>query len=165
MKVGSKTNAAFDNQKKKGLISCPVCDDKNIEKIPSAFAIKKPSAEKKPAMDERRALMQLGREISRYVEQNFDNVGCDFAKEALKIHYGASEPRNIRGTSTSEEEKQLKDEGIEFFKVPPPAATGFRNGILKPGSLVLSWRLKGLKKNTVKTNHGGCAFIIRIHPR
>ena len=112
-------NAAFDNQKKKGLISCPVCDDKNIEKIPSAFAIKKPSAEKKPAMDERRALMQLGREISRYVEQNFDNVGCDFAKEALKIHYGASEPRNIRGTSTSEEEKQLKDEGIEFFKVPP----------------------------------------------
>jgi hypothetical protein len=48
-------------------------------------------------------------------------VGCDFAKEALKIHYGAAEPRNIRGVSTKEEEKTLTDEGIQFIKIPMPA--------------------------------------------
>jgi hypothetical protein len=62
----------------------------------------------------------LGKKIVEYVEKNFDDVGCEFTKEALKIHYGASEPRNIRGVSTDEEEKTLKEEGIEFFKVPIP---------------------------------------------
>ncbi len=56
-----------------------------------------------------------------FVEKNFDNVGCEFAKEALKIHYGAAEPRNIRGVSTKEEEKTLTDEGIQFIKIPIPA--------------------------------------------
>ena len=60
------------------------------------------------------------KEAIEYVEKNFDDVGCDFAKEALKIHYGAAEPRNIRGVSTQEEEKALKDEGIQFFKIPMP---------------------------------------------
>ena len=54
------------------------------------------------------------------MKNNFDDVGCDFAKEALKIHYGAVEPRNIRGVSTSQEEKVLRDEGIQFFKIPMP---------------------------------------------
>ena len=60
----------------------------------------------------------LGRKIVDFVEKNFDDVGCNFAKEALKMHYGTSEPRNIRGVSTHEEEKILKQEGIEFFKLP-----------------------------------------------
>ena len=54
------------------------------------------------------------------MEKNFDNVGSDFAKEALKIHYGVGEPRNIRGYSTSQEEETLRQEGISFFKVPAP---------------------------------------------
>ena len=58
--------------------------------------------------------------IVDFVQKNFDDVGCNFAKEALKIHYGAVEPRNIRGVSTKEEEKTLEEEGIEFFKVPMP---------------------------------------------
>jgi len=34
------------------------------------------------------------------------------------MHYGVSEPRNIRGVSTKEEEKLLTKEGIQFFKLP-----------------------------------------------
>ena len=70
--------------------------------------------------DEDALLAKIGQEAIDYVEKNFDDVGCDFAKEALKIHYGAVEPRNIRGISTKEEEKTLKDEGIQFFKIPIP---------------------------------------------
>jgi hypothetical protein len=61
---------------------------------------------------------KIGEKISDFVEKNFDDVGCNFAKEALKIHYGVTEPRNIRGVSTDKEEKTLKEEGIQFFKVP-----------------------------------------------
>jgi hypothetical protein len=65
-------------------------------------------------------LEEISRDIIDYVDKNFDNVGCDFAKEALKIHYGVSEPRNIRGISTEQEEKTLKKEGVQFFKFPKP---------------------------------------------
>jgi len=108
---------AFEGQRKKGLISCPVCDDKTVVKLPSAFSIKGAPSKKYP-VDEHQALLQVTKEISEYVEKNFDNVGPDFAKEALKIHYGASEPRSIRGVSTKEEEKTLKEEGIKFYKFP-----------------------------------------------
>ena len=113
---------AYASQKKKNLIACPVCNDTAVERVPSTFAIKA-SQGFRPKADEpseARLLENLSRQVTEFVEKNFDNVGCDFAKEALKIHYGATEPRNIRGVSTQEEEKILKQEGIQFFKLPAP---------------------------------------------
>ena len=108
---------AFDIQKDNGLLVCPVCNDTHICKMPSTFAIK---ASQPPAPPKLRAeeLAALGEKIGEYVQKNFDDVGADFAKEALKIHYGVAEQRNIRGQSTTEEEKMLKEEGIPFFKIP-----------------------------------------------
>ena len=112
---------AYRDQKKKGFITCPVCNDTSVGTIPSTFAIKSTSAPRPQNMSDEDALLaKIGQEAIDYVEKNFDDVGCDFAKEALKIHYGAVEPRNIRGVSTKEEEKTLKDEGIQFFKIPIP---------------------------------------------
>ena len=110
------------DQQKKGLISCPVCNDTYVDIVPSTFAIKSSPADKsRPRSSEEAVLEQISKEAAEFVEKNFDDVGCEFAKEALKIHYGAAEPRNIRGVSTKEEEKTLKEEGIQFFKIPLPA--------------------------------------------
>jgi hypothetical protein len=107
---------AYDAQKKKGLITCPSCNSNAISKLPSTFAIKgsQPLMPPLGQMD----LKKMSHEISDYVNKNFDNVGCEFAKEALKMHYGVTESRNIRGVSTKEEEKILSKEGIQFFKIP-----------------------------------------------
>lgn len=111
---------AFDRQQAAGLVACPVCEETTISKIPSGFAIRG-SAEPAPARPGRRSEMAaLGKQIVDYVKKNFDNVGADFAQEALKMHYGASEPRNIRGVSTPKEEETLRAEGINFFKLPVP---------------------------------------------
>ncbi len=111
---------AYQKQRKKGQIACPVCDDTSVSKIPSSFAVK--ASQTTPGSSDHDAeLLKIGKKMVDYVKKNFDNVGCDFAKEALKIHYGVSEPRNIRGVSTDHEEKTLKDEGIKFFKIPMPA--------------------------------------------
>ncbi len=116
---------AYEEQKEKSLIACPICDDTAISKMPSAFAIKSsPRSEKLPDTDTPPTdaeVVAIGKKIMDFVDNNFDDVGCNFAKEALKIHYGASEPRNIKGSSTKEEEKVLKEEGIQFFKVPVPS--------------------------------------------
>ena len=110
----------FKDQEKKGLIACPVCDKTAVTRIPSTFAIKS-SARPSPSSGSTAAQMEeLSLRITDFIEKNFDNVGCDFAKEALKMHYGVTEQRNIRGTSSPEEEKTLKEEGIEFIKIPIP---------------------------------------------
>jgi hypothetical protein len=56
--------------------------------------------------------------INRFVEDNFQDVGERFADEATRMHYGEIDHRNIRGTMTREEEKTLKEEGVQYLKIP-----------------------------------------------
>ncbi|MBW1888734.1 MAG: DUF1178 family protein, partial [Deltaproteobacteria bacterium] len=63
---------------------------------------------------------RLAKEVVEYMNKNFEDLGSDFTKEALKMHYGVAEKRNIKGSATTEEEKTLEDEGIQFFKIPIP---------------------------------------------
>lgn len=113
---------AFQTQKKKGLLTCPVCSAPEISRLPSTFAIKNSPSLNRPLPEaEKTNLEALGRQIQDYVEKNFDDVGPEFATEALKIHYGAKKPRNIRGVSTKKEEETLRNEGVDFVKVPLPA--------------------------------------------
>ena len=111
---------AYYSQKKRGLIACPVCNDTQVSRIPSTFSIKSSTIPQNISLQEKN-LKKIGKEIVDFIEKNFDDVGCDFAKEALKIHYGVEQPRNIRGVSTKEEEKMLTEEGVEFLKIPMPA--------------------------------------------
>lgn len=111
---------AFADQQGRGLVACPVCGDATVTRIPSTFAIRgtpAPAGDGTPSGE----LAQFGRRIAGFIREHFDNVGSDFAAEALKMHYGVTEPRNIRGVSTPEEEKTLREEGVEFLKLPVPA--------------------------------------------
>ena len=110
---------AFKKQLKAGLIGCPVCDDTQITRVPSTFAIKGSPTQHSDAPPHLNP-QAMAQAIAHYVDQNFDNVGADFAEEALKIHYGVNEPRNIRGVSTPQEEETLRKEGVEFVKFPLP---------------------------------------------
>ena len=110
---------AYKAQKKKALIACPVCNSTSIARVPSTFAIKS-SNPLKEFSDQQADLENIGKKIVDFVENNFDDVGADFAKEALKMHYGVTKARNIRGVSTKEEEETLKEEGVHFIKVPMP---------------------------------------------
>jgi len=109
-----KDGTSFEEQKEAGILTCPICDDNQIERAFSPFAIKRGAGQVKEGMDPHQAL-QL---IHDYLEKHFEDVGADFYKEALKIHYGEIEKKNIKGTATTEEEVILKEEGVQFFKVP-----------------------------------------------
>jgi len=113
---------AFLDQQRRGLIACPVCGSTGIERRPSRFAIRASQGPQDgPEGPEPGALLaRLQHRIAAYVQTHFEDVGSDFAKEALKIHYGVSEPRNIRGVSTRQEEQVLREEGVPFLKVPLP---------------------------------------------
>lgn len=111
---------SFEEQKSKNMICCPRCESSDIKKVLSPVSVKSqprpvPGDSAGP-IDYRR----LAREVWNYIQNEYEDMGTDFAKEALKIHYGVSEERNIRGTATESEEKVLKEEGIQFFRMPAP---------------------------------------------
>jgi hypothetical protein len=110
---------AFTRQKEACEIHCPVCDNSRVIQVLSPVAIKKTDRPAAPDESEKPRGEEL-KEFYDYIKNNFEEVGTDFAKEALKIHYGVSEKRNIRGSSTADEEKTLIEEGVEFFKIPVP---------------------------------------------
>ena len=110
-----KDSASYEDQMSSGIINCPVCNDTQIVRAYSPFMIKKGDGEKKKEEETAHQAFQM---IQEYIDKHFDDVGSEFAKEALKIHCGEAEKRNIRGTATTEEEVILKEEGVQFFKVP-----------------------------------------------
>jgi hypothetical protein len=109
-----KDGASFEEQKSAGILTCPICEDHQIEKAFSPFAIKKGGERTRGDIDPLRAL-QL---VHDYLDKHFEDVGAEFYNEALKIHHGETEKRNIKGTATTEEEVILKEEGVQFLKVP-----------------------------------------------
>ena len=108
---------SFNEQGSRGMIICPFCKSNKVSRELSPVAIKSPRGDVRPQEDTP-DYRKLAMGIMEYIQKNFEDVGTDFAKEALKIHYGVTEKRDIRGSATDEEEKTLKDEGIKFFKFP-----------------------------------------------
>jgi hypothetical protein len=113
----------FYQQQRDGEIQCPICDDHQISRILSPVAIRRHGEAPRQTVPEANPEVVLTRqwqELKTYLQEQFEEVGTDFAKEALKMHYGAAEKRNIKGSSTAQEEEVLQKEGVEFFKIPVP---------------------------------------------
>ena len=109
----------FNQQKVAGEIRCPICEDNKITQVLSPVAIKRTARFSNEAENTDPTAKQI-QNFYKYIAENFEEVGTEFAKEALKMHYGVSDKRNIRGISTEEEEKILKEEGVDFHKIPFP---------------------------------------------
>ncbi|MCJ7596669.1 MAG: DUF1178 family protein [Desulfobacterales bacterium] len=111
---------SFEEQEANKMVSCPYCSDTRIRRFISPVALKTTSRFEEGRDANPIDYRRLAGEIVDYINKNFDNVGTTFTKEALKMHYGVTEKRNIRGSATAEEERLLKNEKIDFFKVPMP---------------------------------------------
>ncbi|MCP4720605.1 MAG: DUF1178 family protein [Desulfobacteraceae bacterium] len=112
----------LEKQQEQGLLQCPICETTSIVQKLSLIAVKRSSAPSNQVQQAQRAnqevLAEFTEKIAEYVEKNYEDVGTSFTKEALKMHYGAVEHRNIRGTTTKEEDKVLTKEGVSVVKIP-----------------------------------------------
>ncbi|MCD6306683.1 MAG: DUF1178 family protein [Deltaproteobacteria bacterium] len=115
------SNESFEDQNLRGLIRCPVCDDSHIHKALSPVAVKKSQPEASTRQDVI-DYQRLAKEVVDYIKANSEDVGAQFTSEALKIHYGVAKKRSIRGSATADEEKTLREEGVEFVKLPFPVS-------------------------------------------
>lgn len=117
-----KDRQAWGEQKAQRLVCCPVCNSSSVEIAPSSLAIvgKDSRAANKKNTDQTKDVQQMMQSLQQFINNNFEDVGNKFADVALKIHYGDEEKRNIRGTTTPQEEADLKQEGVQFVKIPLP---------------------------------------------
>jgi hypothetical protein len=117
----------FVRQQERELVRCPICDDSDVERRPSANihtgrAIAPPGASAEPAAAARTEVVTGEPEALRQLKKliaDTENVGRAFPEEARKMHYEEAPPRSIRGQATHEEADQLRDEGIDFLSLPP----------------------------------------------
>jgi len=114
-----KDQQTWTLQNSQKLVSCPVCSSTNIEMVPFSITIMGKDSRAANKLQEKE-ISPVGtlRMLHQYIDKNFEDVGDKFAEIALKIHYGDEEKRNIKGTSTPQEEDNLKEEGVQFIKVP-----------------------------------------------
>ncbi len=126
---------AFDEQRERGLVECPVCASKSVRKMPSAPRLNlssghDPQAAPSPPEDGRMTaamptpaqLQALWMKMARHLAETTEDVGERFAEEARRIHYSEAPERGIRGVATPEQRAELEDEGIEVLSFPLPAA-------------------------------------------
>ena len=122
-----RDSATFEAQNAAGEVACPACGNSKVVKAPMAPNISPSKAtgggkDTDKGRDGDLAVAQQVRaalqDIRQQVEKNADYVGDKFAEEARKIHYGETDKRNIYGEASNEEAKSLKDEGVEFGRIP-----------------------------------------------
>jgi len=129
----------FAKQKKRGLLSCPACGARSIEKLLSAPRLNVGAEAPRPARDPASAplpqktpdmegkdpfavaQMLYSRMLDEVLSKSED-VGKEFPAEARKIFYSQAPGRAIRGQATDEEHEALLEEGIPVARlaVPPP---------------------------------------------
>ena len=99
----------FRQQQVNGMLTCPVCGTDSITKVPSASRVnlRKMGTQVSELISIQSDAQQLANNISDYINRHFDNVGDAFADEARKIHYGETDERNIRGTATLNQAREL----------------------------------------------------------
>ena len=133
---------AYEIQKSRGLLSCPVCNSTSVNRKLTAarlnvghlkrerleHASQADSAASRsaavamqgaegPVSDLARMQAEMLQHVRKVLRET-ENVGERFAEESRRIHYGESEKRAIRGVATIEECHELAEEGISVVPIP-----------------------------------------------
>lgn len=129
-----RSDENYEEQKAQGVLSCPICSSTEITKQlsaprlnvshlkrersaasttdPNKRAVAAPS-EQEIAQLQAQFLQQL-----RMAVKGADDVGEQFANEARRIRDGEAEERSIRGVASTEELRELHEEGIDVMPIP-----------------------------------------------
>ena len=112
----------YDKLKKKKLINCHGCGSIKVEKnlmAPKLISKNFIPTNKKNDLIKYKKIKKTINEYQKFIKNNFDYVGENFAYEARSIHYkNKKKHKGIYGTASKQDLKELKEEGIDAQMVP-----------------------------------------------
>ena len=125
------SGAAYDEQTRRGLVTCPLCNSARVSKAIMAPNVARADREAEAAPvvggeqhvaladDNLRKLHAMIRELRAKILEQTTDVGAAFPEEARKIQAGEAAERPIRGQASLEEARALLEDGIEIMPIPP----------------------------------------------
>ena len=111
----------YEEQKKKNLINCPICNSNKVKKAlmtPKLKGTKKTDNQSSQKVLNNEKFYKKLKKLKKFIEKNTVDVGKNFTEEAKKIYYGETEPKPIRGETTKQQAEELLDEGIPIARLP-----------------------------------------------
>jgi len=129
-----RDSAAFDDQKTKGVVTCPSCGSAWVDRAimapqvarrdreparKDAGAVAAPAQQPMAlAAPQDHALRAKLRALREALTRDSADVGERFAEEARRMHLGESEHRSIHGQASPDEARALVEDGIEIVPLP-----------------------------------------------
>lgn len=134
------SSADYEDQRERGLLSCPTCGASDVSKAPMAPAVPakgnsrqevlppetrvpeaRAMANSPMAPEMEKALAALAKAQAEALK-NSTWVGDKFAEETRKMHYGERDEAPIHGQASLAEAKALIEEGVPVAPLPFPVA-------------------------------------------
>ncbi len=124
------SSSAFEEQRGRGLVACPLCGSAEVAKAPMAPAVgAKANASPSPASGESlfsgapaevKTMLAAAAALQKTLLAGSESVGRRFAAEARAIHLGEADPRPIHGEASHAEAESLIEEGVPIAPLPFP---------------------------------------------
>ena len=112
----------YDKLKMKKLINCHDCGSLKVEKnlmAPKLISKNFNHKNEKKDLIKYQKIRRRINEYQKFIKNNFDYVGKNFAYEARAIHYNNKKKnKGIYGTASNQDLKELKEEGIDAQMIP-----------------------------------------------
>ena len=115
------TSKEYDNLKRKKLLNCHNCSSLRVEKNLMAPKLinKSISQKSEKELQKYKKIKKTISEYQKFIKNNFNYVGENFAYEARSIHYNNKKrDKGIYGTASKEDLQELRVEGIDAQMVP-----------------------------------------------
>lgn len=129
------STAAYEDQRARGLLTCPICGDADISKAVMAAAVPAKGNQRAeasvpvsnaPDPVAIRAMIEKLAAAQTEALKDSQWVGRQFADTARAMHYGEQDHKSIHGEVAPDEAKALIEEGVKVaplpFPVVPPEA-------------------------------------------
>ena len=121
------SSAAFEDQRERGLLRCPICGDAEIGKAVMAPQVATKGNRASMPPDTAKAALKALAEAQAAALKGSRWVGSRFADQARAMHLGNCPKETIHGCATIGEAKALAEDGVGVtplpFPVLPPEAT------------------------------------------
>ena len=111
----------YEKLKKRKFLNCHSCNSLKVEKTLMApqLIYGKTKSETKLNTAKYQKIKKTIKNYQKFIKDNFKYVGDNFAYEARSIHYkNKNKYKGIYGSASTQDLKELKDEGIEAQMFP-----------------------------------------------